>query len=310
MPVLVSAGPARSWRFVVQRHYPALIALIAVTAVFWSAAAGKLAWELVPFILGGVLGPDWRRSFRSPNPAVSSIREKVQAYHQAPKTTVGVLIPLVLSKKFVLMLVAAISAPACLYVGKHTSALRELQHQAVERCRRDSRACPQAHLCATATVKAGAAWALVAQTRKADAQSAARGGAPVNLMILREQEQAAQDLDVEARRVCPPGASEALRSDMGTAPVDMGVKVLPDMAVAAGPCRDNLCGGGPFGENHCSCHGAGDLSRCWGTVQRCEQDWACCSARGGCKGTTAGEDVCSSQVRALGTNDAGVAHGG
>jgi hypothetical protein len=68
-------------------------------------------------------------------------------------------------------------------------------------------------------------------------------------------------------------------------------------------CADDLCGGAA--ESICSCHGAGESQRCWSTVQRCQQDAACCSARGDCKGTTAGEDTCSRQVRALEVPDAG-----
>lgn len=83
----------------------------------------------------------------------------------------------------------------------------------------------------------------------------------------------------------------------------------PDNPPDAGPvCVSGGCGLDEF----CVCHGEGARRRCWGTQQRCEQDVACCSARGDCQGTAAGEDTCSRQVRALSmdSSDAGVIHGG
>ncbi len=289
----------------VQRHYPAVLALIALLAVCWSAATGKLSWEAVPLILAGVLGPDWRRSFWSTSPAVSSIREKVAAYHQSQGTQPPTAGPPPIVNLLLIITIASI--PACL-ISKHTGALRTLQAQAAARCSADPKTCPQAHLCAAAAVKAGEAWAIVAKTRKADKESLARGGAPVNLMALQEQERAAQALDDQASAVCKPGIDMAVAlppQDMAPA---LDLAAAPTAVGPPHPCRDNLCGG--MAEQICSCHGSGDLLRCWGTAQRCAQDWACCSARGGCKGTTAGVDDCARQVKALATNDAGVAHGG
>lgn len=291
-----------------QRHYPAVLALGILGVVAWMVYANKLPPEVLLAVIPAVAAPDWRRSFwpRTPT-AVSSIREKVAAYHQAsapqdptPQSGPPPIVNL-------LLIVTFLTIPACL-ISKHTGALRTLQAQAEARCSADPRTCPQAHLCATATVKAGAAWEVVAKTRKADKESLARGSAPVNLMALQEQERAAQALDDQASALCKPGVDMAVvlpPQDMAPA---LDLVAAPTAVGPPHPCRDNLCGGAA--ESICSCHGEGDLLRCWGTAQRCAQDWACCSARGGCKGTTAGVDDCARQVKALATNDAGVAHGG
>lgn len=292
-----------------QRHYPAALALAILGVVAWMVYAGKLPPEVLLAVIPAVVAPDWRRSFRSWNPAVNSIREKVAAYHnnqtiaaQAPTPQSGP--PPIVN---LLLIVTFLTIPACL-ISKHTGVLRTLQAQAAARCSADPRTCPQAHLCAAATVKAGEAWAVVAKARKADKESVARGTPPINLMALQEQERAAQALDDQASAVCKLGVDMAVvlpPQDMAPA---LDLAAAPTVVGPPHPCRDNLCGG--MAEQICSCHGTGDLLRCWGTAQRCAQDWACCSARGGCLGTTAGLDDCARQVKALATSDAGVTHGG
>ena len=305
---LIPIDPQRSRaRQLTQRHYPAVLALAALIAIAWAVVAGKLPPQILLAIVPGILAPDWRRSFASPH--VLAIKEKVAAYHNnqpiAPQGAPQGPPPIV----NLLLIVTFLTIPACL-ISKHTGALRTLQAQAAARCSADPRTCPQAHQCAAATVKAGEAWAVVAKARKADKESVARGTPPVNLMALQEQERAAQALDDQASALCKPGIDMAVvlsPQDMAPAP---DLVAAPTAVGPPHPCHDNLCGGGPFGENYCSCHGSGDLMRCWGTAQRCAQDWACCSARGGCQGTTAGLDDCARQVKALATNDAGVPHGG
>ena len=117
---------------------------------------------------------------------------------------------------------------------------------------------------------------------------------------------AAQEAAAHLRRDCSGVKSE--KADLGS-----GLFLLPDLAPGPAPlpaspaspalpvpvvsrCQDSLCGW----DTICSCHGTDPTERCWGTKERCEQDAACCSARGDCKGTTAGEDTCSREVRAIG----------
>lgn len=104
-----------------------------------------------------------------------------------------------------LALAGALIATGCttLSVGLRTAELRELQHRSVEWCRKDSRACPAARSCAAGAVKASEAWVAVAAMRKADAL-ALRGGSPVNLAQLQQQEAEAQGLSEVARCACDP----------------------------------------------------------------------------------------------------------
>ncbi len=221
------------------------------------------------------------------------------------------------------------------YASRHTAQLRDLQDQAERWCRRDAAACDAARSCKDAAVSASKAWTKAAEQRVADKEALARGETLASPAALKELETAAKELEVKARTACDPanarGPDGRLLMQDARVLVDGTVETLadpPDAAVvhrdlkqadgggapqpAPAACRDNLCGDPMFGEAYCSCHGAGELQRCWASKQHCEQDVACCSARGDCRGTAGGEDACSRQVRALNTDssDAGVPHGG
>ncbi len=104
-----------------------------------------------------------------------------------------------------LALAGALIATGCttLSVGLRTAEMRELQTRSVEWCRKDGRACPAARSCAATAVKASEAWVAVAAMRKADAL-AMRGGEPINLAQLKQQEDEALGLSEVARGACDP----------------------------------------------------------------------------------------------------------
>ena len=74
---------------------------------------------------------------------------------------------------------------------------------------------------ANAAVKASEAWVVVARFREADRASLAKGGQPVNLAQLQDQERIAQDLEGLARVACDPASANGLVN-------------LPDVALPAG----------------------------------------------------------------------------
>lgn len=104
-----------------------------------------------------------------------------------------------------LALAGALAATGCttLSVGLRTAEMRELQARSVAWCHKDGRACPAARTCAAHAVKASEAWVAVAAMRKADAL-AMRGGAPINLAQLKQQEDEALGLSEVARGACDP----------------------------------------------------------------------------------------------------------
>jgi len=110
---------------------------------------------------------------------------------------------------------------ACWHASRHTSELRALQHQAVQRCASEPGTCPAARACAAAAVKASEAWVVVARFREADRASVAKGGQPVNLAQLQDQERIAKDLELQARAACDPANAHSLVN-------------LPDVALPAG----------------------------------------------------------------------------
>ena len=236
------------------------------------------------------------------------------------------------------LLVLLLTGLVACYASLHTAQLRDLQTQAEQWCKRDAAACAAARTCKDAAVQASRAWTKAAEQRVADKEALARGETLASPTALQDLETAAKGLETKARTACDPanarGPDGRLLMQDARVLVNGTVETLADPPDAAGvhrdpkqadgggapqpaptACRDNLCGDPLFGEAYCSCHGAGELRRCWASKQRCEQDAACCSARGDCQGTATGEDTCSRQVRALSTDsadggDAGVPHGG
>lgn len=105
-----------------------------------------------------------------------------------------------------LLALGALGTAACYTASRHTAGLRELQHQAVLRCRASAAACPAARSCAAAAVRASEAWVALARLKEADAKHRAGQGAPVNLVQVVDQEQQAQRLEAEATTACTPAA--------------------------------------------------------------------------------------------------------
>jgi len=125
----------------------------------------------------------------------------------------------------VLALLAAAAAlifGGCWAASRHTSDLRALQTAAVQRCRLDDRACPAAHVCTRAAVKASEAWVAYARLRAADKKHAAGDGQPIDLMALSGAEKEANGLEDAARAACALEPNRAI----GGGPTDFGMRAL------------------------------------------------------------------------------------
>lgn len=109
-----------------------------------------------------------------------------------------------------IILAAVLIAAGCSpLIALRTGEMRAIQSRSVEWCRKDPRACPAARTCAAAAVKASEAWVGAAVMRRADAESL-RGGAPINLAQLQQQEAEANSLDTFARLTCDPANARGI----------------------------------------------------------------------------------------------------
>lgn len=124
---------------------------------------------------------------------------------------------------------------ACYTASQHTGQLRQIEHQALLRCKADRTLCRWAFACGNAALTASEAWRDSAAVRAAAADAEAAGES-VDISPIAAHDLAAQKLEDTARQICaaPPPIPMAVSMDGGVRAKPCPTKITPLMVEFTG----------------------------------------------------------------------------